>query len=636
MAQTITFECGIELARSEVGIQLPPRYIRAFLETTIASNYTKRHGVASNSSSVAEANDQHVTCAIPCTLHGDEDVSRSRIIVWVFGTYAVKVDGRWPIDHILGIAVVPLFPLKLGERIAIISHENTLQGHLIITTTTTTNVSKLPFMKHIKQSNSINNNNTADVKAEAVRRSYIERCERFIQSVHKDVDLSMIPKHMQLSEESRVRIGCESPIASFMQVMHQGRAMPVSAFLAKLPALEGDALPLMSYWLKLAKSNMGITSTLRKQEETSVVMEVIGEMFTMPFKSQLYASDYNIVKGSPEDSWNPPGVLTNWSRLAIDCEDGMLGMFQLVAACRGIKDSDALDDDMRIVLQTLEGYSMCGVIGRILSGDTYIWHAYPCLFDTRWIARQCSDDDDNDNDTDENKVTADAVTSASANLTALLPPIVMETTNYLPNVYTTVHDLDNTTQAEVDESMHYATGNKVFEDDASWRYVVHLKAPAHTVIHQHVYGAVCGVFTLDTPNRESSAEWQPMTQLLLHYDDKKRLGVDPADLFRNKQQLGTIQSWTIPPDAHEIAAMNALELCFPRMQVPSMPTVKKCIVPEPVNSSTHWRYWVKNVDTKNTDHLIRSVAKKNSIRSYQVDTSKDASCTVYDCILPTD
>lgn len=358
---------------------------------------------------------------------------------------------------------------------------------------------------------------------------------------------------------------------------------------------------LFTWWLELAKSNVGIPSQRHVKECTVPEMrELLAEMFTMATKGLYYSKDQIKISDSTfklEEQWTPLSMFPDLAEAAFDCEDGSLLVLQFLTCFRKHKFDITEQNELLYLQFYLRDYVSCFAVGQLRhtggneEGPDFVLHAYPLLLDRHHFQAE------------------------KKNETIKKPAILLETTNYISTTFTPSQNKDEKERDDFDAAdvtLFVSNDNKKKnekeeeDEDEHWRLVAHMKAPVGTVVQQRIFGCLHSVFVLH--NDDDEEEDGNDDTCLVHYyvltPKGGELGVPLMDVLTTTGQTDkmTFEEVTRVTET----TLNTLHGFICQLPPFSLPpeTELGYLPPEPLNSPLHWRIIVKYVNEDMMFHVV--------------------------------
>ena len=233
--------------------------------------------------------------------------------------------------------------------------------------------------------------------------------------------------------------------------------------------------------------------------------DLFGEVVTLILRTGYYVPDYlRSRRGeiSATDQWSRPTTFPKLGLAAADCEDGSNLIQEIIHVFQTIRpnNADALLNSMILVANH---YCNILILGSLLSNQSnqYEGHAYVCCMDNNYIESVLM-----------NRPVADS----------FWPTLVIETTNYSQTVWNEEYWKENSKSWSSQYMKELKWKEENFAHAAHVRNLLHCKIPAERVNKKRFYGAITQLHLTDG------------ISVICLSNDRKRLGVDPYDLFMLK------------------------------------------------------------------------------------------------------
>jgi hypothetical protein len=430
------------------------------------------------------SNSNHIELNVPYIIGSTVDT----LMIAIFVTAANRDEGSWITQRLLGTCTIHVYPmiysLDLNVRFNIVSSNGTPQG--VITMQSQHALVNMTVVKRVNERPS----------AAADTKTYINRL------------IDTIGSSKQVIQSKPM----------FATVSYNGYTIPTCVFIqAQLQSLRVDPShldSLISHWLSIACSCHSITvdEFIHLNTKHTTVKEVIGFMFTLPFKGLVYNRDSLRTSVKTEtigtDQWMSLFQFPDPTQAGFDCEDSSITILQLVKAVKDAKFTTPLCTSLQ---SKLDGLVACSILGQILDKDKYILHSYTALVHKSWFGVLGS---------------KDSYVGDKLNV----EPIIMEGTNSLASVYTrdTMNDADALNAYDTEDSSIFNNNNALGDD---YRYVVHsVEAPTSKVVNTKLYGYV---HSLIACHDHKDHKDQEVTHYVLTNKDNE-IGVSFKDFVSNQ------------------------------------------------------------------------------------------------------
>jgi hypothetical protein len=517
----------------------------------------------------------------------------------MFGSYVNDDKGAWLATHHVGMATCNLNCAGVPQEI--ISETGVVLGDLVFVFNTQTPYD--PVHGIIEKQDSFG----------PLLQKILESEFHSIQDMTKHFDKCCV-----LSDQFR------TTASKLIKVKMRNQQLTIMEVLAGLSSVEYNrrrAVDTFGWWLKIAKSNMGLKDAppcwLDLGE--NVVGEIISEMFTVPLKGMIYSHDsYRADSGlfESEEQWTPLVMFPDLSKACFDCEDGMILCVQYLTVFMKLTlnahSENSCESQLSYIQKYLADYQICYAVGQLKVDEDaathepkYVLHAFPLLMDKNWFK------------------------SAQQRATDMKPTILMETTNYLSSMFNASQrdntqdglDFDNQDKLLDELSLRVKTTDvssfsnssssgspsaKPALDEAQdehWRFILHFKAPVSRIVSESIFGLLHSVFTTQgSMFKQYIAIARPKTAVKPYI-----VGASITDVLFNKTDkvyFKTLNSIDMKNKQNIVGLQNppfTLPICVASKTQPTMFSKAP-----PALKATHRRFIVKDTGNSSSIDTLRS------------------------------